>query len=145
VWELRKKFPRDGRSPHPVFPRPAPVHEDPSIGGEWRSEHLQDFTLICSYCGLEGDATALLKDHGVHELFCDMRSEEVTEPTAWWTNKQAAREMRITPQTLNRYILQDRLKTHMAAGAVYVNADQLREIWRGKRFRDQNPRLQEGA
>lgn len=73
-------------------------------------------------------------------LLGDMRVEDAPEPTTWWTKKQAAQEMRITPQTLNRYIQQDGLQTHTADGAVYVNADQLREIWRGKRMRDQNPR-----
>jgi hypothetical protein len=140
VWDLRKKFPRDGRGPRPVFPRPCPVCGDPSLGVEWRSEHLQDFIVVCSYCGFEGDTAALLKERNLAELLRDMRSEEVAEPTTWWTKKQAAREMRITPQTLNRYIQQDGLKTHTADGAVWVNADQLREIWRGKRMRDQNPR-----
>lgn len=69
-----------------------------------------------------------------------MRSEEVAEPTTWWTKKQAAREMRITPQTLNRYIQHDGLNVQISDGDVYVNADQLREIWRGKRVRDKNPR-----
>ncbi|WP_175415957.1 hypothetical protein [Curtobacterium sp. SGAir0471] len=46
--------------------------------------------------------------------------------------------MRITPQTLNRYIQNDGLKTHTADGEVYVNADQLREIWRAKRLLDAN-------
>lgn len=72
------------------------------MGVEWQSERLQDFTLVCSYCGFEGATAALLKDRNVHELLRDMRSEEVAEPTTWWTKKQAAREMRITPQTLNR-------------------------------------------
>lgn len=46
--------------------------------------------------------------------------------------------MRITPQTLDRYIQNDGLKTHTADGGVYVNADQLRDIWRGKWMRDAN-------
>ncbi|RPE75632.1 hypothetical protein EDF28_3577 [Curtobacterium sp. PhB137] len=145
VWDLRKKFPRDGRGPRPVFPRACPVCGDPSMGVEWHSEQLQDFTLVCSYCGFKGDTAALLKERDLAELLRDMRSEEVAEPTKWWTKKQAAREMRITPQTLNRYIQQDGLNTHTADGAVYVNADQLREIWRGKRMRDQNPRAERQA
>lgn len=109
------------------------------MGVKWRSERLQDFIVVCSYCGFEGDNAALLKERNLAELLRDMRSEEVAEPTTWWTKKQAAWEMRITPQTRNRYIQQDGLRTHTADGAVYVKTDQLREIWRGKRLRDQNP------
>lgn len=139
VWELRQKFPRDGRGPRPVFPRPCPICGDAAIGVEWQSEQLQDFTLTCSYCGFEGDTTALLRHRDLAELLREMRSEEAAESTTWWTKKQGAREMRITPQTLNRYIQNDGLKTHTADGEVYVNADQLREIWRVKRARDSNP------
>lgn len=32
VWNLRKRFPRDGRGTKPVFPRPCPVCGDPSMG-----------------------------------------------------------------------------------------------------------------
>jgi len=133
MWNLSKKFPRESRGMRPVLPRPCPICGDPSMGVEWRSEQLLDFTLICTYCGFEGDTTALLKDRDVRTLMNDMRIEEAAEASSWWTKKQAAREMRITPQTLNRYIQRDGLKTHTADGTVYVNADQLRELWRGKR------------
>ncbi|QCR43429.1 hypothetical protein C1N91_07585 [Curtobacterium sp. SGAir0471] len=81
VWELRQKFPRDGRGPRPVIPRPCPVCGDASMGVEWQSEQLQDFTLTCTYCGFEGDTAALLKERDLAELFRDMRAEEVAEPT----------------------------------------------------------------
>jgi hypothetical protein len=141
VWNLRKMFPRDGRGTRPVFPRPSPVCGDPSRGVEWHSVELADFTLACAYCGFEGSTEALLKDRDVREILRDMRFEDAPEPTSWWTKKQAVREMRITPQTLNRYIQRDGLTTHTASGDVHVNADQLREIWRTKRLRDQNPRV----
>lgn len=116
------------------------------MGIKWHSEQLQDFALACSYCGAEGDTALLLKDPDLTELFRKIRRlEDVPEPTTWWTKKQAAREMRITPQTLNRYIQQDGLTTHTAGGAVYVNAGQMREIWRGKRMRDQSPRARRQA
>ncbi|WIB69784.1 hypothetical protein [Curtobacterium sp. MCBD17_026] len=145
VWDLRKKFPRVGRGIHPVLPRACPVCDSPSMGVEWQSDQLTDFTLVCAYCGFEGSTAALLKDRDVREILRDMRIEEAPETTSWWTKKQAVREMRITPQTLNRYIQQDGLKTHTADGSVFVHADQLREIWRDKRMRDQNPRDQSRA
>ncbi|ROP65650.1 hypothetical protein EDF55_0088 [Curtobacterium sp. ZW137] len=136
IWDLRKKFPRSGRGTRPVFPRSCPVCDSPSMGVEWQSEQLTDFTLICAYCGFEGSTVALLKDPHVSELMRDMRVEDTPETTSWWTKKQAVREMRLTPQTLNRYIQHDGLATHTADGTVYVNADQLRELWRAKRSRD---------
>lgn len=136
IWDLRKKFPRSGRGTRPVFPRSCPVCDSPSMGVEWQSEQLTDFTLICAYCGFEGSTVALLKDPHVSELMRDMRVEDTPETTSWWTKKQAVREMRLTPQTLNRYIQHDGLATHTADGTVYVNAEQLRELWRAKRSRD---------
>lgn len=65
-----------------------------------------------------------------------MRFEDAPEATTWWTKKQAAREMRITSQTMNRYIQREGLATHTADGSVYVNADELRRLWRFKRERD---------
>lgn len=59
--------------------------------------------------------------------------------------KHASQEMRITPQTLNRYIQHGRLDVHIGDGDVYVNADQLREIWRGKRMLDENPQTRRKA
>lgn len=139
MWNLRKRFPRDGRGTRPVFPRPCPVCGDPSMGVEWHSEELTDFTLVCAYCGLEGSTESLLRDRDVRELLRNMRFEDAPEATTWWTKKQAVREMRITSQTLNRYIQRDGLRTHTADGDVYVSADQLRELWRVKRLRDNNP------
>jgi hypothetical protein len=140
VWDLRKKFPRVGRGTRPIFPRACPVCGSPSMGVEWQSEQLTDFTLVCAYCGFEGSTAALLQDRDVRELLRDMRIEDAPEPSTWWTKKQATQEMRITPQTLNRYIQRDGLTTHTAGGDVYVNSEQLREMWRTKRLRDQNPR-----
>jgi hypothetical protein len=140
VEDLRKRFPRASRGARMVLPRPCPVCGDPSMGIEWRSEEPGDFTLACAYCGFEGATDALLKDRDVHELLRDMRAEQTADPTTWWTKKQAAREMRITPQTLNRYIQHDGLQTYTADGVVYVEASQVRELWRAKRVRDQNPR-----
>ncbi|WP_416394207.1 MULTISPECIES: hypothetical protein [unclassified Curtobacterium] len=145
IWDLRKKFPRSGRGTRPVVPRPCPVcSNDETMGVEWQSEQLTDFTLSCSYCGFEGSTTALLKDADVRKLVQHMRVENVPEATVWWTKKQAASEMRLTPQTLNRYIQNDGLATHTANGTVYVNADQLRELWRGKRLRDMSNRAVSG-
>jgi len=140
IWDLRKKFPRSGRGTRPVFPRPCPICDSPSMGIEWQSEQLTDFTLVCAYCGFEGNTAALLKDRDVRELMRDMRVEDAQEATSWWTKKQAVREMRITPQTLNRYIQHDGLRTHTADGSVYVNAGQLRELWRSKHSRGANVR-----
>lgn len=138
VWDLRRKFPRSGQGPRPVLPRPCPICGDESMGVEWQSEQLTDFMLVCAYCGFEGDTAALLKDDRTRELIRDMRVEDAPESTVWWTKKQAVAEMRLTPQTLNRYIQQDGLRTHTAGGNVYVNADQLRQLWRRKRLRDNN-------
>jgi hypothetical protein len=145
VEDLAKQFPRASRGAQLVLPRPCWLCGGETMGVEWRSAELRDFTLVCSYCGAEGDTALLLKEPDVRVLLGDMRVEDAPEPTTWWTKKQAAREMRITPQTLNRYIQQDGLKTHTADGAVYVNADQLRKIWRTKRMRDQNPRTDRPA
>lgn len=38
--------------------------------------------------------------------------------------------MRISPQTLDRYIQRDGLRTHTHGDDVYVNSAQLRELWR---------------
>lgn len=146
VDDLSKQFPRADRGARMVLPRPCWVCGSETVGIEWHSAQLQDFTLACSYCGAEGDTALLLKDPDLTEILRKMRRlEDAPEPTTWWTKKQAAREMRITPQTLNRYIQQDGLQTHTADGAVYVNAGQLREIWRAKRVRDQNPRRERQA
>lgn len=122
-----------------MFPRLCPVCGKPSVSVQWRSEHLKDLTLVCSSCGLEGDTAALLQERDLADLLQDLRSEEVAEPATGQTKKQVAREMQITPQTLNRHIQQDGLKTHAADGAAYVHADQLREIWRRKRVRNAHP------
>jgi hypothetical protein len=113
-----------------------PVCGDPSMGVESHSEELADFTLVCAFCGFEGTTDALLKDRDVRELLRDMCFEDTPDATTWWTKKQAAREMRITSQTLNRYIQREGLATHTADGSVYVNADELRRLWRFKRERD---------
>lgn len=140
VWDLRKKFPRVGRGIRPVFPRACPVCDSPSMGVEWQSDQLTDFALICAYCGFAGSTAALLKDANVRELMRDVRVEYAPEASIWWTKRQAVREMRLTPQTLNRYIRHDGLRTHTADGSVFVNADDLRALWRSKRLNDPNPR-----
>jgi hypothetical protein len=128
----------------PVSPRPCPVCDVAAMGVDWCSDELKDFTLACAHCGFEGSTDALLHDRDVRSILGDMRVEYAPETTEWWTKKQAAQEMRITPQTLNRYIQQDGLPTSTAEGAVYVNADRLREIWRGKKIRDKEVRAGKG-
>lgn len=113
------------------------------MGVEWQSEQVKDFTLVCASCGFAGNTAALLKDQDVRDLMRDMRIEEVPETKSWWTKKQAVSEMRITPQTLNRYIQHEGLKTHTAHGSVYVNADELRELWRTKQIRVKKHRSDE--
>jgi hypothetical protein len=144
LWDLDKKFPRSSRGTRPVLPRPCPVCDGPGMGVEWQSEQLLDFTLVCAFCGFEGSTGALLHDRDVRRLMTDMRIEDAPEPTEWWTKKQAAQEMRITPQTLNRYIQNDGLSTQTADGAVYVNTDELRSLWREKRSRDKAVREGKG-
>lgn len=146
VEDLSKQFPRAERGARLVLPRTCWVCGTDGMGIEWQSADLRDFTLSCSYCGHVGDTALLLEDPELKDLLRKMRRlEDQPETTTWWTKKQAAREMRITPQTLNRYIQNDGLATHTADGEVYVNADQLREIWRAKRVRDQNPRTARAA
>ena len=114
------------------------------MGAEWHSDELTDFTLACAHCGLEGSTDALLHDRDVRTILADMRVEYAPEPTEWWTKKQAVREMRITPRTLDRYIQHDDLPTNTADGSVYVNADRLREIWRSKKIRAKEVRAGRG-
>jgi len=140
LGDLGKKFPRSNRGTRPVMPRPCPVCDGPGMGVEWQSEQLLDFTLVCDYCGFEGSTGALLHDRDVRRLLSDMRIEDAAEASEWWTKKQAATEMRITPQTLNRYIQNDGLPTQTADGTVYVNSDELRRLWRQKRVRDKEVR-----
>lgn len=83
VWDLRKKFPRAGRETRPVFPRPCPVCDSPSMGVEWQSEQFTDFTLVSAYCGFEGNTGALLKDCDVRYLLREKRTEEAEELTSW--------------------------------------------------------------
>jgi hypothetical protein len=133
VRDLRGKFPRVSRGMRPVSPRPCPVCDEPAMGAEWHSDELTDFTLTCAHCGLEGSTEGLLHDHDVRSILTEMRVEYAPEPAEWWSKKQAAQEMRLTPQALNRYIQHDRLSTHTADGTVYVRADELRDLWRAKR------------
>lgn len=95
-------------------------------------------TLVCSACGLKGDTAALLQERDLADLLQDLRSEEVAEPAKGRRRSRPPGMMQITPQTLNRSIQQVGLKTHTADGAVYVNADQRRDIWRGKWMRNAN-------
>ena len=142
IRDLRGKFPRVSRGMRPVSPRPCPVCDEAAMGAEWHSDELTDFTLACAHCGLEGSTDALLHDRDVRTILADMRVEYAPETTEWWTKKQAVREMRITPRTLDRYIQHDDLPTNTADGAVYVNADRLREIWRSKKIRDKEHRAE---
>jgi hypothetical protein len=140
VRDLHGKFPRTSRGMRPVLPRPCPLCDEPEMGVDWSSDQLEDFTLTCSHCGYQGDTSALLRDRDVRRILGDMRVEYAPEPSEWWTKKQAVRELRITPQTLNRYIQHDHLPTQTADGNVYVNADELRGLWRQKRIRDKEVR-----
>ena len=134
VRGLRVKFPRTSRGMRPVSPRPCPLCSEPQIGADWNSEELIDFTLTCAHCGFEGDVEALLKDRDVKSVLTDMRFEFASEPSEWWTKKQAAAEMRISVRAVELYIQKDGLPTQTANGAVYVRADELRELWRAKRI-----------
>lgn len=135
LFQIGARFPMDAPQPKAVLPRPCPVCGMPTMHIERHSEAVTDISIVCSYCRFEGDAKAMMKDRDVRSLLTDIRFEEAAPAAEWWTKKQAAREMRITPQTLNRYIQHDGLRTHTAEGNVYVNADQLRELWRAKHAR----------
>ena len=104
--------------------------------GDTHAGDAADIVLVCGYCGFEGGAKALMKDLGMRAaVFGDIRVEEAPEPAEWWTKKQAIDQMRLTSQTLNRYIREDGLATHTKDGTVYVRAGELRDIWRGKQVR----------
>ncbi|MCS6570310.1 hypothetical protein NYQ35_16005 [Curtobacterium flaccumfaciens pv. flaccumfaciens] len=145
IRDLHGKFPRTSRGMRPVLPRPCPLCDEPEMGVDWSSDQLDDFTLTCNHCGYQGDTAALLRDRDVRRILGDMRVEYAPEPSEWWTKKQAVSELRITPQTLNRYIQQDHLPTQTADGTVYVNADDLRGLWRQKRIRDKEHRAEKST
>lgn len=91
--------------------------------------------IVCGYCGLEGDAKALMKGPNVRSLLADIRVEEAPQPAEWWTKQQAVGEMRITLRTLNRYIRNEGLATHTKDGVVGVRAEGVRDLWREKQAR----------
>jgi hypothetical protein len=135
LGQLRSRFPMRAPRARPTMPRPCPVCGEPSMTIERRGEQIADLALVCGYCGEEGTAKALLKDRGVRSLVTDIRIEEAPEPAEWWTKQVAADQMRLTPRTLNRYITDDGLSTQTQGGVVWVNADELRALWRSKQVR----------
>lgn len=135
LWQLQARFPTKAPKARPVLPRPCPVCSGETMAVERRSEEVTDIALRCSYCGFEGDAAALLKERNVRALLTDIRFEEAAPAAEWWTKQQAVNEMRITPQTLNRYIQHEGLATHTKDGVVWVRAEGLRDLWRQKQVR----------
>ncbi|MBT2502993.1 hypothetical protein [Curtobacterium sp. ISL-83] len=135
LWHLRERFPMEARPARPVVPRPCPVCGSSTMNIERRSESVTDIAIVCSYCRFEGDAKALMKERNIRVLLTDIRVEEAPPAAEWWTKKQAIAEMRLTQQTLNRYIQHEGLPTHTADGVVYVRADDVRELWRAKQVR----------
>ncbi|OII10510.1 hypothetical protein BIU97_10300 [Curtobacterium sp. MCBA15_009] len=132
LGQLRARFPMRAPRARPTLPRPCPVCATDTMTIERRGEQVTDIALVCGYCAFEGEAKALMKDRGIRSLITDIRIEEAPEPTEWWTKKQATDEMRITLQTLNRYIREDGLATQTRDGSVYVRAGDVRDLWRGK-------------
>jgi len=132
LGQLRARFPMRAPRARPTLPRPCPVCATETMTIERRGDQVSDIALVCGYCAFEGAAKALLKDRGVRSLVTDIRIEEAPEPAEWWTKKQALDQMRLTSQTLNRYIREDGLTTQTTDGTVYVRSDELRDIWRGK-------------
>lgn len=140
LGQLQSRFPMRGPKARPTLPRECPVCSEPKMLIERRGEEpggeAADIVLVCGYCGLEGDAKALTKDLGMRALvFGDIRIEESPEPAEWWTKQQAIDQMRLTPQTLNRYIREDGLATHTKSGVVYVRVRDVRDLWRAKHVR----------
>ncbi|MBF4613764.1 hypothetical protein [Curtobacterium sp. VKM Ac-1376] len=137
LGQLQARFPMRGPRARPTLPRECPVCSEPKMVIERRGEvhggEAADIVLVCGYCAFESNAKALTKDHDMRSLvFGDIRVEEAPEPAEWWTKKQAIAEMRLTSQTLNRYIREDGLGTHTKGGTVFVRASEVRDIWRGK-------------
>lgn len=135
LGQLRGRFPMRAPRARATLPRECPVCNEPKMVIERRGEDVASIALVCGYCGFEGEAKALTKDRNVRALVGDIRVEEAPENAEWWTKKQAVAEMKITPQTLNRYIRDDGLATHTKDGTVYVPAKDVRDLWRGKRVR----------
>lgn len=135
LGQLQTRFPTKAPKVRPVLPRPCPVCAADTVSIERRSDDVTDIALVCSYCRFEGDAAALLKDRDVRSLLTDIRFEEAAPAAEWWTKQQAVDEMRIAPQTLNRYIRDEGLATHTKDGVVWVQADGVRDLWREKQVR----------
>ncbi|MGW8430920.1 hypothetical protein ACWGJ9_07320 [Curtobacterium citreum] len=135
LWHLQSRFPTKAPKARPVLPRPCPVCAADTMTIERRGLEVTDIGLVCSYCGFEGDAAALVKDRAVRALLTDIRFEEAPPAAEWWTKAQAVDEMRLTPQTLNRYIQHEGLETHTKDGVVWVKADDVRDLWRAKQVR----------
>lgn len=135
LGQLRARFPMRAPRARPTLPRPCPVCATETMTIERRGEQVSDLALVCGYCAFEGEAKALLKDRGIRSLVTDIRIEEAPEPAEWWTKAQAIDQMRLTARTLNRYITDDGLETQTKEGVVWVKADAVRDLWRGKQVR----------
>lgn len=135
LGQLRARFPMRAPRARPTLPRPCPICATDTMTIERRGDQVTDIALVCGYCAFEGAAQALMKDRGLRTLITDIRIEEAPEPAEWWTKKQAIEQMRLTSQTLNRYIREDGLATHTKDGTVYVHAKDVRDLWRAKRVR----------
>ncbi len=135
--QLRARFPMRGSRARPTLPRQCPVCSEPQMVIERRGDstagEATTIVLVCGYCGFEGGAKALTRDLGMRaQIFGDIRIEEAPEPAEWWSKKQAIDEMRLTSQTLNRYIREDGISTHTKDGTVFVRSADVRDLWRAK-------------
>lgn len=134
VWKLRAKYPRAPRPERGVLERPCPVCDRFTFGASWPGEAAVDeFELVCSFCGHTEQAAAFIREGRVRELLHELREEHADPRSEWWTKRQAQSELEITKQTLNRYIAEGSLPTYTADGTVYVNTEDLLTLWRAKR------------
>ncbi|GAA0960266.1 hypothetical protein [Frigoribacterium faeni] len=132
--DLRGRFPRAPRPPRGVLDRPCPVCDQYAFGATWTGNSVEQFELRCSKCEHTEDAASFIKAGRVRELLHELREEHAEPKSEWWSKRQSALELGITPQTLNRYIAEG-LRTVTLAGGVYVKTDDLLDLWREKRLR----------
>jgi hypothetical protein len=142
IWQLHRSYPTAPRPARGVLDRPCPVCDHFAFGAEWPDhsdiswpDHppVDDFTLRCSFCEHTETAQSFIKAGRVRELLHELREEHADVKSEWWTKRQAVLELGITVQSVNRYIATDGLPTYTAGGVVYVNVEELLELYRSKR------------
>ncbi|ROP78313.1 hypothetical protein EDF18_0959 [Frigoribacterium sp. PhB107] len=134
VWKLRSKYPRAPRPERGVLERPCPVCDRFTFGATWPGQAaVEEFELVCSFCGHSEAAAAFIRDGRVRELLHELREEHADPRSEWWTKRQAQMELDIGKTTLNRYIADGDLQTYTVDGTVYVSTEDLLTLWRTKR------------